>query len=488
MPLGPAFAPRDTAATSLAVRFRSTRALTLDLVAPLAPEDFAVQSMPDASPAKWHLAHTSWFFEQFVLAPHLPGYRAFDERFTYLFNSYYESVGPRHRRPDRGLLTRPTIEEVRAYRAHINEWMERWFGRPRAVGRLGTSPARSAESNVTTQPIHPEHAGRALEVADVEAIIELGINHEQQHQELLLTDIKHLFSCNPIWPAYTQLPAAHAREGAPAQDAGRLAFDRFTDGIYEIGHASPGHGEAEANDFCFDNETPRHRVYLNAFALADRLITNAEYRDFIRGRGYERPELWLSDGWATVQSQDWMRPIYWSESLESEFTLGGERELAPDAPVCHVSFYEADAFARWAQMRLPSEAEWEVAAHYHPIRGNLLRSGAPLDGSGRRTSSVANALHPRPASPATTHTHTPRQLFGDVWEWTSSPYSAYPGFTPLAGTLGEYNGKFMANQFVLRGGSCATPASHIRATYRNFFYPHARWQFSGIRLARGAAA
>lgn len=447
MPLGPAFAPRDTAAPSLADRFRATRALTAELAAPLQPEDFAVQSMPDASPAKWHLAHTSWFFEQFVLVPHLPGYRPYDERYAYLFNSYYEAVGPRHNRAERGLLTRPGIDEIRAYRAYIDESMQRYFGRPQA--------------------------NRALDSANVASTIELGINHEQQHQELLLTDIKHLFFCNPIRPAYRQLPLPPSGI-SPA--ATRLVVHRFTDGIYEIG---------AAQGFCFDNETPHHRVYLGAFALADRPINNAEYRQFVRDRGYERPELWLSDGWATAQAQGWSRPMYWSESLEAEFTLGGERELALDAPVCHVSFYEADAFARWADARLPTEAEWEVAAHPEPVRGNLLEGGASIDAA---TSIKSNALHPRAPAAKGARTDALKQLFGDVWEWTSSPYSPYPGFEAFPGALGEYNGKFMANQFVLRGGSCATPASHIRATYRNFFYPHARWQFSGIRLAKGAAA
>lgn len=446
MPLGPAFAPRDTAAPSLADRFRSTRALTLELAAPLQPEDFSAQSMPDASPAKWHLAHTSWFFEQFVLVPHLPGYRPFDERYSYLFNSYYESVGPRHSRPERGLLTRPTIEEIRGYRTYIDESMERYFARP---------------------------ASRAVDGAHVASAIELGINHEQQHQELLLTDIKHLFSCNPIRPAYGDLPPPSAGI-SPA--ATQLVVHRFTDGIYEIG---------AAQGFCFDNETPRHRVYVDAFGLADRPINNAEYLQFVRDRGYERAELWLSDGWTTVQAQGWRRPIYWSESLESEFTLGGERELALDAPVCHVSYYEAEAFARWAQARLPTEAEWEVAAHAEPVRGNLLECGASIDSA---TSIKHNALHPRAPAARGARADALKQLFGDVWEWTSSPYAPYPGFVPLAGAFGEYNGKFMVNQFVLRGGSCATPASHIRATYRNFFYPQARWQFSGIRLAQGAAA
>ena len=441
MPVGPAIAPRAAAIPSLAERFRATRALTLRLTAPLAPEDFVVQSMPDASPAKWHLAHTSWFFEQFVLLPHLPGYRVFDERFGYLFNSYYESVGPRHGRPQRGLITRPPIDEVRAYRAHIDEWMDRWFARNPGAGPSGGHEARPAAAS---QP---------------DAVVELGINHEQQHQELLLTDLKHLFSCNPLWPAYGRLPQPTPR--TPTS----LAFRRFGDGVYEIGHGSAA--------FCFDNERPRHRVYVHAFDLADRLVTNAEYRDFIRADGYGKPELWLSDGWASVQANGWSRPIYWAQSLESEFTLGGERGLAPDEPVSHLSFYEADAFARWAGTRLPTEAEWEVAARGQRVHGNLLGEDSLV-------------AHPR-AADTDSAPKALKQLFGDVWEWTSSAYSPYPGFEPLVGALGEYNGKFMANQFVLRGGSCATPASHIRASYRNFFYPQARWQFSGIRLAKGAS-
>jgi len=398
-------------AASLAQRFADIRAATVSLCAPLATEDYVVQSMPDASPAKWHLAHTTWFFEQFVLAPHAPGYRVFDEQFAFLFNSYYETVGPRHRRPERGLLTRPTVEEVRAYRDHVDQHLDRL---------LQTRGARP----------------------DIENLIELGLHHEQQHQELMLMDLKHLFSCNPLKPVYRErgphpnpLPGGEGEEGPHSP----LQFHLWPEGIYEIGHGGGG--------FCFDNETPRHRVFLSGFELAHRLTTNAEYLDFVRDGGYQRPELWVSDGWSTVQSQDWTQPLYWSDSHDSEFTLAGMRPLRPDAPVCHVSWYEADAFARWARARLPTEAEWEVVASHESIA----------------------------------------QLFDDLWQWTSSAYSPYPGFRPLSGALGEYNAKFMANQFVLRGGSCATPESHIRTTYRNFFYPHMRWQFAGIRLAKDSA-
>jgi len=441
MPLGPASPLTSGRAASLAQRVADVRAVSVSLCAPLATEDFVVQSMPDASPAKWHLAHTTWFFEQFVLAPHVPGYRVFDEQFGFLFNSYYETVGARHRRPERGLLTRPTVDEVRAYRDYVDQHLDRL---------LQTRGAR------------PE----------IESLIEMGLHHEQQHQELILMDVKHLFSCNPLKPAYRERsphPGPFSQVGE-----GELKFHSWPEGIYEIGHGGDG--------FCFDNETPRHRTYLAGFQLAHRLITNAEYFEFIRDGGYRRPELWVSDGWSTVQSQDWTQPLYWSESLDSEFTLAGTRPLDPDAPVCHVSWYEADAFARWAQARLPTEVEWEVVASREPIEGNFLES---------------DVLHPQgtltPPSPASGRgsksgkVGAMAQLFGDVWEWTSSAYSPYPGFRPLAGALGEYNGKFMANQFVLRGGSCVTPASHIRATYRNFFYPHMRWQFAGIRLAKDSA-
>ena len=464
MPLGPASPLASGRAVSLAQRFADVRTVSVSLCAPLATEDYVVQSMPDASPAKWHLAHTTWFFEQFVLRPHLAGYRAFDEQFGYLFNSYYETVGPRHQRPERGMLTRPTVDEVQSYRQHVDAHVDRLLR------------TRGADQ-------------------EIEGLIELGLQHEQQHQELIVMDLKHLLSCNPLRPAYRPHPGPLPRAGEgedcphpgplpragegenrphpgphpnPLPPAGegaggkraQLTFHAFPEGIYEIGHA----GEA----FSFDNETPRHRVYLQPFELAHRPATNAEFGEFIRTGGYQRPELWMSDGWATVQAQEWAHPIYWSESLDSEFTLGGERALEPDAPVCHVSWYEADAFARWADARLPTEAEWEVVASRQPIRGNFLDDGL---------------FHPGAAS----DDHGLTQLFGDVWEWTASPYSPYPGFRPLKGALGEYNGKFMVNQFVLRGGSCATPFSHIRATYRNCFYPHMRWQFGGIRLAKGRA-
>ena len=438
MPLGPASPLASGRAVSLAQRFADVRTVSVSLCAPLATEDFVVQSMPDASPAKWHLAHTTWFFEQFVLRPHLAGFRPFDEQFGYLFNSYYETVGPRHRRPERGLLTRPTVEDVRAYREYVDAHVDRLLR------------TRGADD-------------------EIEELIELGLQHEQQHQELILMDLKHLLSCNPLRPAYRPHPGPLPHAGEGEEGRSRRTFHAFPEGIYEIGHAGEG--------FSFDNETPRHRVYLQPFELADRLITNAEFGEFIRTGGYQRPELWMSDGWATVQAQEWAHPIYWSDSLDSEFTLAGERGLEPDAPVCHVSWYEADAFARWADARLPTEAEWEVVASRQPIRGNFLDEGL---------------FHPQPLTPALSQRERGRegpvaQLFGDVWEWTASPYSPYPGYRPLKGALGEYNGKFMVNQFVLRGGSCATPASHVRATYRNFFYPHMRWQFAGIRVAKGRA-
>jgi ergothioneine biosynthesis protein EgtB len=386
----------------------------------LQTEDFVVQSMPDASPIKWHLAHTSWFFEQFLLKPLLTGYRVFHPDFEYLFNSYYQTVGRMHARPQRGLLTRPTVDEVLRYREHVDEHMQKLLR------------ARSDDEKL-------------LSVAT------LGVNHEQQHQELMLTDLKHLFSLNPLLPAY--------RPGAdePNDAAAPMHFIPFDGGIREIG--------ASGKHFCFDNELPRHRTLVEPYALADRLVTNGEYLEFIRDGGYRRPEFWLSDGWSTVVREGWTRPIYWSEPLDGEFTLHGLQPLRTAAPVCHVSFYEVDAFARWAGARLPSEAEWELAAESLPVIGNLLNSGA---------------LHPVAAGVQPGM----KQMFGDVWEWTASPYSAYPGYQPPPGALGEYNGKFMCNQLVLRGGSCATPADHIRASYRNFFYADARWQFMGVRLAR----
>jgi ergothioneine biosynthesis protein EgtB len=417
-----AVAAKTATAETLSHQYQRVRSVTLGICEPLATEDYVVQSMPDASPAKWHLAHTSWFFEQFLLRPLLHGYPLFHEKYEYLFNSYYQTVGPMHQRPRRGLLTRPAVAEVMRYREHVDEHM---------LKLLDSLPHDGAVSQLTA----------------------IGLNHEQQHQELMYTDLKHLFSCNPLRPAYRAAPAGRAHGAAPLQ------FLSFDGGVHEIG--APG-GE----HFAYDNEHPRHRTYLEPYALADRLVTNDEYVEFVRDGGYRTPTLWLSDGWATVTQEGWDRPLYWSEALESEFTLSGEQPLNPAAPVCHLSYYEADAFARWAGARLPTEAEWELAAASLPVRGNLLDSAA---------------LHPAPAGDQPGL----KQMFGDVWEWTASPYTAYPGYQPPPGALGEYNGKFMCNQLVLRGGSCATPADHIRATYRNFFYPQSRWQFMGLRLARG---
>jgi ergothioneine biosynthesis protein EgtB len=376
--------------------------------------------MPDASPVKWHLAHTTWFFEEFVLQQALPGYRFHDDQFRFLFNSYYNSVGPMHSRPQRGLLSRPTVEQVLEYRERIDERM----------------------TNLLQRDDLPDA---------IRDIVVLGLNHEQQHQELLLTDIKHLFSCNPLLPAYTR------EKQTPARTAATLEFLRFDGGLIEIGH--PGAG------FCFDNELPRHRTYTGAFSLANRAVTNGEYLEFVRAGGYEHAIHWLSDGWATVQREGWKRPIYWTPGLEQEFTLTGLRELNPASPVCHLSYYEADAFAHWADARLPTEVEWELASDEVAVRGNFVEN--------RR-------WHPE----APGQEKGLLQMFGDLWEWTQSAYSAYPGFKPAPGALGEYNGKFMVNQLVLRGGSCATPISHIRASYRNFFNPGARWQFTGLRLAK----
>lgn len=403
--------------------YLAVRQQSLALCEPLQPEDFVVQSMPDASPAKWHLAHTSWFFEEFVLSAQDADYQPFDPRFRFLFNSYYQSVGPMQARAQRGLITRPGIEEVLRYRAEIDA---------RIVDAL--------ERHALPQ--------RVLRV------LVLGLHHEQQHQELLLTDIKHLLSCNPLRPAYTRHAAVRP------YDSIAIEFEGFDGGLIEIGHA--GHG------FAFDNETPRHRVYLHPFRLANRLVTNGEYSAFVEAGGYREPRHWLSDGWAAVQREGWRAPLYWSQDAESEFTLGGERALSPHEPVCHLSFYEADAFARWAGARLPTEAEWERAAESLSVEGNFVEQ---------------RNWHPLPANAGA---GTLAQMFGDTWEWTQSPYSSYPGYEPPEGALGEYNGKFMVNQLVLRGGSCASPAGHLRRSYRNFFYPGTRWQFSGLRLAQDA--
>ena len=401
--------------------FRGVRGATSALVAGLAPEDSVVQTMADVSPTKWHLAHVSWFFEEFVLAHYVPEYRRFHSGYAYLFNSYYNLVGPMYRRAERGFISRPTLAEVLEYREYVDA----------AVTKL--LEARGDGERVRERVV-------------------LGCHHEQQHQELIVTDIKHVLSRNPLAPAWRELPAP-ART-APAQPT----WTDFAGGIAEIGHDGAGFG--------FDNEYPRHRVLLEPFRLADRLVTNAEYREFVAAGGYRRPELWLADGWAQVCAEARARPLYWSEDLESEFTVAGLRDLEPAAPVVHLDYYEADAYARWAGARLPTEAEWETAAAGRPVAGNLAANGR---------------LHPAPAAEGAL-----AQLYGDVWEWTQSAYLPYPGYRPAAGAVGEYNGKFMSSQMVLRGGSCATPADHVRATYRNFFYPHQSWQFTGLRLAAEA--
>ncbi len=401
----------------LSERYRVVRDTTLRLVSELQPEDTVVQTIPDVSPTKWHLAHVTWFFEKFVLEVSKLEYSRFDDDYHFLFNSYYFTAGQMHARPQRGLLSRPTLAQVLDYRSYVDTAMQ-----------------------------HLLQTGMADD--DLLFVIELGLNHERQHQELILTDIKHVFSCHPLKPAVSnQLADAEPVTIEP------YSFASGPTGIHQVGAAGDG--------FTLDNETPRHDALLHPHAIGNRLVTNGEYRDFITEGGYENSELWLSDGWATINERGWDRPLYWNEGLDGEFTLGGERELAADAPVVHISYYEADAFARWAGARLPTEFEWELAANKQDVGGNLLES---------------EFWHPVASAGA--------QFFGDVWEWTSSPYSPYPGFRPLAGSLGEYNGKFMCSQMTVRGGSCVSAADHIRASYRSFFYPDARWQFLGLRLAK----
>jgi ergothioneine biosynthesis protein EgtB len=400
---------------ALGEKLFATRKLTLDLAGPLSDADSTIQPFPDASPAKWHLAHTTWFFETFVLRDHAAGYRLFDERYAFLFNSYYDGEGPRHDRPRRGMLSRPSLDEVRAYRAHVDEALER---------ALPSLP--------------PE----------VLTLVELGIHHEQQHEELFLTDVLATFAENPLEPAYGELPSPACFAIEP------LTWHRGREGVVEIG--------AGDDSFAFDSERPRHNAFLAPHELASRKVSNKEWREFIADGGYETPTLWLSDGWAWIQQEGITAPLYWRED-GTEFTLGGRREIDDAAPVAHISFYEADAFARWAQARLPTEAEWEdFAASADPNLGNQ------LDGAG--------AVVPRPGG----------GIFGDVWEWTQSAFSPYPGFARAEGAVGEYNGKFMSGQLVLKGASCATPRGHSRASYRNFFPPAARWQFTGVRLAKDA--
>ncbi|WP_202917939.1 ergothioneine biosynthesis protein EgtB [Streptomyces taklimakanensis] len=401
---------------SLLARFQDVRALTERLAAPLSPEDQTAQSMPEASPTKWHRAHTTWFFEEFLLGP-AGGHQPFDPTFRYLFNSYYEAVGPRHPRPQRGLVTRPSADEVGRYRAHVD----------RAVVDL---------------------LRRGVDEKQEEMIV-LGLNHEQQHQELLVMDALHLLSCHPFGPALLRRPAEDDPEPLP------LTWRAVPGGLYEVGHDGTG--------FAFDNEGPRHSVHLVPFEIAERAVTNAEWLEFIADGGYDRPELWLSDGWAAVRRHGWRAPGYWlrQDGRWAAFGSAGVRPLRRDEPVCHLSFYEADAYARWAGARLPTEFEWEVAAReVADSRGRLLDP---------------DRLHPGPAG---------RHMLGDVWEWTSSAYLPYPGFRPAQGAVGEYNGKFMSDQHVLRGASCATPAGHERPTYRNFYPAASRWVFAGLRLAR----
>ena len=417
----------------LQARYTDVRSFTKALASPLAPEDCVIQTMPDVSPTKWHLAHTSWFFETFVLQAAWPDAKPYHPTYGFLFNSYYHAAGERHHRPHRGLLSRPTVAETIRYRAHVDERMAALFERM-AQGEFGA----------------------------LRPVIVVGLHHEQQHQELLLTDIKHVLAQNPLRPAYRESRPAH--DGPIESPVDSPAFCEHAEGVRTIGHDGSG--------FCFDNETPRHRLLVPSFALADRLVTNGEYLAFMNDGGYDRPELWLSDGWAAACEGGWSAPLYWEREGDRFrlFTLDGMKDVCLSEPVCHVSYYEADAYARWAKARLPSEAEWEVAAQGALLEGHFVESGK---------------LHPATAAGSDAQSDgRPRQLFGDVWEWTASPYVAYPGYRPWSGALGEYNGKFMCNQLVLRGGSCATARTHIRATYRNFFPPSARWQFSGIRLAR----
>jgi ergothioneine biosynthesis protein EgtB len=410
--------------SELAARFLAVRAETETLCAPLAIEDYQLQSMPDCSPPKWHLAHTAWFFETFVLAPHTPGFRPYHPRFNYLFNSYYDAVGERWPRGARGLISRPTVAEVYAYRAAVDE---------QTLDLIDTADAGT--------------------FAMINSLIELGLNHEQQHQELLLTDLKHAFGINPLRPEYAPPIVSQG-----AAESASNSMRAISQGIQRIGHGGSG--------FAFDNEGPVHNSYVNSFEIESRPVNNGEFLQFIEAGGYERPELWLSDGWVARRQNGWTSPLYWEQGEDgwSLFTLRGMRPLNPDEPVCHVSFYEADAYSRWAGARLPTEQEWETAASGCEVSGNFLDSGL---------------LHPAPGRDS---------FFGNVWVWTASPYVAYPSYRPAAGAIGEYNGKFMCNQMVLRGGSCVTPAGHVRPTYRNFFPPDARWQFSGLRLAKDSPA
>lgn len=406
-------------------RFKAIRDFSNQLVEPLEIEDFVVQAMENTSPTKWHLAHVSWFYETFLLEKVYDDYESLHPQYAYIFNSYYLQTGEPHTRSKRGLLTRPTVREVFEYRDYVNKEVLKFL------------------EDATDEQLD-----------EFGPVIEIGNNHEQQHQELMITDFKYMFAQNPLFPKYKELKKPDSNPVPP------LNWVSFDEGIYEIGN--------EGNEFTYDNEHPRHREFLEAFELSDRLITNGEYMEFMEDGGYERSELWLDDGWATVNEKGWDSPLYWIKRDGSRYyyTLSGLREVDPNEPVTHVSYYEADAYARWAGARLATEAEWETAAGNLPCEGNFVEEGY---------------FHPRPLQEKKQGL---KQLYGDVWEWTKSAYDAYPGYEPLPGALGEYNGKFMCSQYVLRGGSCATSETHIRKTYRNFFYPDARWQFNGIRLAR----
>ena len=408
-------------------QYQKVRRFSERLCEPLVTEDYVIQSMPDVSPTKWHLAHVSWFFETFLLSPALPDYQSLHPQYAYLFNSYYNTLGERHCRPKRGLISRPTVKETYEYRRYVDEHV---------LDLLEKTDER--------------------QLAELAPIMILGLNHEQQHQELMVTDIKHVLSCNPLSPTY------RARTPTGASNITPLEWVSFPEGLYWIGH--------EGSGFAFDNEGPRHRQFVQSFQLASRLVTNGEYLEFMEDGGYDNPLLWLSEGWATVRAEEWQAPLYW-EQRDGRWwmmTLSGLREVDKAEPVCHVSYFEADAYARWADARLPTEAEWEVAAQEAPVEGNFVESGL---------------YHPAPLNASTTDGKL-AQMYGDVWQWTQSSYAPYPNFRPGPGAIGEYNGKFMCNQYVLRGGSCATSLSHIRSTYRNFFPANAQWQFMGIRLAK----